>query len=407
MVGKVTKTFMVLGGSAGQIPAIRLAKTLGFQTLVTDMNSDALGASEADIFEAVNTINKEASLEIAKQYNICGAMTISSDIAVPTVCYINEKLNLSNQGIGISENVTDKALMRGKFKEFNVMSPEYFVYEKQDDLEAFSLRIAHFLEKESFIVKPTDSSGSRGVAKITNLDELEAAIQNAMKFTRNDKVIVEQFIEGIEIGAQGFSLNGEMWKCYVHNDTISKNMIPIGHSFPYLGEGDVIDKIMSECSKALQALGIENGPSNIDIILTSENIPYIIEIGARIGATKLPDIVKYHSGWDLIEATIHQSTGETVSFKEKELRAVAVEMIYFEECGKVQLIDSYDDLIEKYEPLEYELTLQENEQVQSLKSGVDVYGYVICEGETATEAEKSCSEFIQALKEKIHLKKEG
>lgn len=397
---------MILGGSIGQIPAIRLAKKLGFQTLVTDMNANSIGASEADIFKAVNTVDKKASLVVAKQYDVCGAMTISSDIAVPTVCYINEHLNLPNQGIGIGENVTDKALMRAKFEAFNVKSPAYFVYKKQNDLNGFSLKLAPFLKKEAFIVKPTDSSGSRGVTKITQLSELKDAIQKAMKFTRNDKVIVEQFIEGIEIGAQSFSVNSEMIKCFVHNDSTSSNMIPVGHSFPYKGEKIVTERIKKECAKALKALGIENGPSNIDLILTARNEPYIIEIGARIGATKLPDIVKYHTGWDLISATIYQSSGQSVSFEEKESRAVAVEMIYFEESAKVQWIDEYNDLIEKYTPLEYDLTLQLNEKIQSLQSGVDVYGYVICEGKTVEIAEESCRAFIQELKDRIHLEKE-
>ena len=399
------KPYMILGGSIGQVPAIVTSKKLGFETIVIDRDETAVGANYADIFEAVNTIDIEAATAVAKKYNVAGTMTISSDIAVPTVCAINEALHLPNQGVGIGLNVTDKAVMRKLFEQHNVKSPKFIAYHKDEPFENLKKQISSLLQHGSYIVKPTDSSGSRGVTRITSIEQLQQAVEYAMSFTRNDKIVVEQFIEGVEVGAQSFMINGEMVKCFIHNDKVSKNMIPIGHSFPFVGEKTLIAEIHEQCAIAMKALGIVNGPANIDIIVTPSNEAYVIEIGARIGATKLPEIVEAYSNWDIITNTILLSVGQTVALNESGHVPVAVEMLYFEEEQIVDHIEDIQSIIEQFEPLSFEMNIEPGQAIRPLRSGVDVYGFVICQGESAQDAELNCERFIQAIKSKINFKK--
>ena len=62
-------------------------------------------------------------------------------------------------------------------------------------------------------------------------------------------------------------------------------MIPVGHSFPIIGfTNDELIQIENDIKKAVDVLGIKDGPSNIDLIVDSkDNTVKIIEIGARIG----------------------------------------------------------------------------------------------------------------------------
>lgn len=391
---------MILGGSTGQIGAIKAAKELGFKTLVLDVNPNAIGFKHADYVEVVSTTNKFRAEKLAREYNISGVMTMSSDIAVPTACYINEKLGLSNQGENISEAVTDKAIMREAFKRAGVSTPSYFYYLDGENLEEIKIQVLEILNKKNMIVKPSDSSGSRGVSVIKDIVDLDNAVKYALSFTRNNKVVIEEFIEGIEIGAQCFSIDGKMELCFVHNDSLSSNMVPVGHSFPSkLSEKELAD-VKSECDQAIKSLGIQNGPSNIDIIIDKKGIPYIIEIGARIGATKLPELVKYHTGIDLIKLTILLSMGEDVVIPSPSNIPVAAQMLYFEKSLEVNykrhLINS---IIELLEPLEYNIELVEGKQdVKSLKSGIDAYGFIIFEGQTVNDAEKKCNEIIDDIK---------
>ena len=89
---------------------------------------------------------------------------------------------------------------------------------------------------------------------------------------------------------------------YCHNDTATEkpNCTPIGHYFP----AKLIDKEIrlteKIVAKAINALGIVDAVANIDLMLVDEE-PYIIEIGARIGATCLPENIGYYLGCDVYE----------------------------------------------------------------------------------------------------------
>lgn len=376
---------------------------MGFKVLVIDQDPKAIGFEYAAYYEVVDTTDFEGALIVAQKYNIIGSMTISSDIAVPTVCYINQTLGLPNQGDKVSELAYDKVLMREAFTKGNVSSPEFTYYEQGKQLENLRIDVQNMLINHPVIAKPADSSGSRGVSKVKTLSELDEAINKAMSFSKNGKIIVEKFIEGIEIGAQSFSRNGNMEVCFVHNDKVTNNMVPIGHSFPLTLSSEVKKNVEDECVKALSSLGINNGPSNIDIIVDRNNTPYIIEIGARIGATKLPELVNYYTGIDLIKHTIYLASGENVPIEKGFEVPIAVEMLSFAESGLVESIEDYSDLIKKYDPLELNLDLEIGSQINEITSGIDVYGYVFCKGKDAKEAEINCTLFIDELKNKINI----
>lgn len=75
------------------------------------------------------------------------------------------------------------------------------------------------------MVKPTDSSGSKGVSKVNNIDELKKALDYAFSFSRNKRIIAEEFIDNEkgDIHGDGFVINGELfflpWRSYIqqHN----------------------------------------------------------------------------------------------------------------------------------------------------------------------------------------------
>ncbi|OZI13490.1 hypothetical protein CEW92_01260 [Bacillaceae bacterium SAS-127] len=386
--------FLILGGGVGQLPAIQKAQALGMNAVVVSNDPHCIGASIADYFECVDTTDFEGVEQVARQYKVVGSMTMSNDVAVPTSCYVNEKLNLPMQGKALIQLATDKYLMREKFATHQVNSPKFYQIRDSDDLTFVKHKLKSALKTESFIVKPNDSSGSRGVSRITTSEELDEAVQYAVGFSRNKSVIVEEFIDGIEIGAQTFSVDGKVIYCFVHNDKVS-NMVPIGHSFPSVYTKEQVSRIEEECEKALTSLGIENGPSNIDIIIDSDGVPFVIEVGARLGATKLPELVMLHSDIDLTTLTIQLASGQKVEcLPVTQNEAVAVEMITVDQDGIIEKIGDVSSLVRKYQPVDFELRLSEKQKITKLKSGQDQYGHVIFTGTSAVEAEEKCAEFI-------------
>ncbi|PAQ12880.1 hypothetical protein CD798_17385 [Bacillaceae bacterium SAOS 7] len=386
--------FLILGGSVGQLPAIEKAQELGMNAVVVSNDPHCIGASVADYFACVDTTDFEGVEQVARQYNVVGSMTMSNDVAVPVSCYVNEKLNLPMQGEEITYVVADKYRMRQKYAAYQVNSPQFYQISDSDHLAFIKHELQPLLKTKSFIVKPNDSSGSRGVRKITKIDELDAAVLHAMSFSPSKKVIVEEFIEGIELGALTFSVDGKMIYCFIHNDKVLQ-MVQIGHSFPHMFSSDQEIKIQKECEKALASLGIKNGPCLLDIMLDSNGIPFIIEAGARLSAHKLPEIVEIYSGIDLVTLTVQLASGQKVECPPvTKNEAVAVEMITFDQDGIIKKIGDLSSLIQKYQPADFELRLSEKQKITKLKSSQDHYGYVIFIGENVVEVEGKCTQFI-------------
>ena len=157
----------------------------------------------------MDTVDYESVKAVAEKYGIVGSMTISSDIAVPTVCRVNEALGLPVQGYGIADAVTDKGLMRKRFLENKVASPAFFEVTNLDDLYEIRGVLEARFESSPFMVKPSDSSEAE-VSRIDHIKDLPGAYEEALRFSRNGKVVIEEYIDGLEIGAQAFSIGGEM-----------------------------------------------------------------------------------------------------------------------------------------------------------------------------------------------------
>ena len=60
------------------------------------------------------------------------------------------------------------------------------------------------------MIKPVDSSGSKGINKLTNVDQLKDFIEDALSYSREKRIIIEEFIEkdGYQISGDAFSVDG-------------------------------------------------------------------------------------------------------------------------------------------------------------------------------------------------------
>ena len=156
------KTIFILGASRLQVPAIKKAREKGLFVYALDYDPNAVGIQYADKFLEISTIDKEAVLKAAFEYEPDFIITSTSDMPVRTVSWVNEKLGRPND-ISYEGAIyaTDKIAMRNRMKECGVPIPEYHEIKNLDDfLEAASKM------PERFILKPADNAASRGVVLI-------------------------------------------------------------------------------------------------------------------------------------------------------------------------------------------------------------------------------------------------
>lgn len=310
------KKILLLGGSAQQVVAIEKAKELGYYTVLCDYLDDNPGQFVADKFYLVSTTDKDAILDVAEKENIDGILAYASDPAAPTAAYVAEKLHLPSNPYKSVEILCNK----DKFREFlslnNFCTPKAKGYEDVNDV---LVDIENNYYKFPVILKPTDSSGSKGVIKCNNVQDIKNDFQYSMSFSRCKRVIIEEYIDkyGYQIAGDGLSIGGNLvFRCFANDHFDSKSVnpfVPVSASFPYNMTDDVQKKIHNELQRLLKLLNMNNCTYNFDIRIDANYNVYLMEVAPRDGGNYIPQIIKYATGVDLIDYSVRMAMGEDVS----------------------------------------------------------------------------------------------
>lgn len=396
---KLKEKLLLLGASYYQIPAIIAAQKLGYHVIALDKNPQAAGNKFADEAYNIDIVDISGVIAFAKANNVKGVFTMQSDIAVPCVGAVNDHLGLSGIGYETACICSDKVATRQTLQKAGILQPKYEIVSDLDAAINVTSNIGF-----PCIVKAPDSSGSRGITKVESIEGVEAAFIEAKAYSRSNYLLIEEFIEGIEMGAQTFSSNGQCRMVLLHNDTVSSPpyMIPVGHSFPIKLDGDLKIEAEKSICAAVCALGIHDGPSNVDIILGKDGKARIIEIGARIGATCLPELVYYHTGINWIEEAIKVVMGESPNLSPSHYQIVAARILEAYSDGILCNVMPDEELLKDRHLIEWEIVPEIGEYVSKLRKGPDRIGKVIATGKNVDEAERFVEKFQKRLKLSIN-----
>ena len=116
----------------------------------------------------------------------------ATDYGILTVARIAETMNLPGISYEIAKTVKNKYLIRKKISQ----NKELQFFELDTEEKALQLREQI---RYPVIVKPCDGSGSKGVEKVENREGLLEAFQEAYRFSKSKKVLVEDFFVGKKV----------------------------------------------------------------------------------------------------------------------------------------------------------------------------------------------------------------
>lgn len=302
------KKIAIIGGSYLQLPAVLKAKEMGYEVHCFSWADGAVCAEKADFFYPISIIEKKEILKECLRIGIDGITTIASDVAVLTVNYVASKMGLISNPDEYSEVTTNKYLMRECFLRNNIPSPKFTIARK-DNLQ--HIKNLNF----PIIVKPTDRSGSRGVEKVFNNDQLVKAIERAQKESFSGDAIIEEYITGREISVESISYEGQHYILQITDKvtTGAPYFVELEHHQPSTLPEEIQIEVKSIVLNALDALNIKYGASHSELKITDNNDIKVIEIGARMGGDFIgSNLVTLSTGYDFLEGVIKVAMGEFV-----------------------------------------------------------------------------------------------
>ena len=387
------KRLLIIGASHLQLPAIQKAKEMGLYVGVVDFNPDAVGISAADEYFNISTIDEEGVYQAARKFRADGIMTLATDMPMRSVAYAANKLGLVGISYDTAIKATDKGEMIKAFEASNVEHPWYYILSSLDELETVENRITF-----PCISKPVDNAGSRGVMLVHSRGELNEAVKYSSLNGRNGGVIIEEYLEGSEVSVEIIVVDGTVHILQITDKltTGAPHFVEMGHSQPSQLEDENIDAIRDLAVRAVRAVGINNGPAHVEIMLTKKG-PRMIELGARMGGDCITTLlVPLSTGIDMIKATIDICLGDVPDLEYKFHKGSAIRYLR-QSHGTIQKIEGVETA-KSYEGVKQVTFVKEiGDSVKNINSSVDRIGYVIAQAESAVQAVNCCEMAINSI----------
>ncbi|MCR5122822.1 MAG: ATP-grasp domain-containing protein [Ruminococcus sp.] len=342
------KKLLLLGGSAQQVVAIETAKRLGYYTVVCDYLTDNPGQYVADKFYLVSTTDKKAVLEVAEKEQIDGVIAYASDPAAPTAAYVAEQMGLPTNPYKSVDILCNKDKFRKFLSENGFACPTAKGFSHPEEAAA---------EKDNFdypiIIKPVDSSGSKGVTILHTSEGFEEAVDFAFSFSRAKRIIVEKYIvrkHEYLIGGDIFVNDGKViiWGLMNCFRTHSTNpLVPGGKIFPALLDADDLDRAKATLQELVTKLDIKSGCMNIELEIDKDNNVYLLDIGPRAGGNMIPIQLSAIFGVDIVEMSVLAAMGEPINAEPKVVIPYCTHyVLHSDNDGVYERID-FSDEIEK------------------------------------------------------------
>jgi biotin carboxylase len=373
------KKILIMGAGIYQVPLIKKAKQLGHKVIVVSPEGNYPGLKLVDEIISLDTRDHLGVLEHAARIGIDAVLTTGTDVAVPTIGYLVDKLGLAGTGFEAAQRSMDKALMKQCFAEHGVQTAPFKVVETLEELTKEAIEMGF-----PVMVKAVDSSGSRGITQVLIREELEVAYISAKAVSKYNKVIVEKYLNGFEMGGQAVIVENDVVEVFLHSDEVTPPPIsaPIGHAMPLSLKTELYSKIKELVKKAVQGLGIKSTISNIDIMVV-DNEPYILEIGARMGATCLAENISIYAGFDAYEFIIKLALGMTPVLPENFTKQPnAALLLRVEKSGKIKNIAIPESTLQHPNLIDLSLDVGIGDEVKKFKVGPDRVGQVIVKADS-------------------------
>ncbi|AZZ97415.1 ATP-grasp domain-containing protein [Pseudoalteromonas sp. R3] len=329
---------------------------------------------ELDLFGAPQS-SYEQFATFFSQHNLNGIFTMREQL-IPWVEQACVKSSLKHNGLECAIACRDKLIMRTRLTEAGIPQPFFVDGRHIEDMTQIRFPV---------VVKPSAGAGSIGVIKANNEQELKAAIEltqtsNSRSLDKEslyvDKggIIVEEYVQGEELVCDTFSVDGKLEFISIGNkgDCQGPYFEKSIYQVPAQLDATLKARIVTTVERALTAVGLRNGPSHTELRVCN-GIPYIIEVGARVGGSGVPaELIRLSSGIELFEACFKLATGcalDPATFQSKKSKYAGNYVIPLGTGG----------FFTGYQGLEWVNSVAQTQRVvTNYKQGDYVPGYPLC-----------------------------
>ncbi|MFN3357136.1 MAG: ATP-grasp domain-containing protein [Pseudomonas sp.] len=243
-----------------------------------------------------------ASVECFQPYFIIAG----AETGVPLADLLNERLQLPYH------NDFDKTeARRNKYDMIQCVAQAQLSAARQFAAASWALADTWIREHGRFpvVIKPLASAGADGVFVCVDRKACEVAVGKLLGTTNklnlpNTQVLIQEYLAGVEYVVNMVSLNGQSLVTEVvrYQKQRTKEGGILYDIDELIGSDSAVYPVLVDYTRSvLRCLGIRNGPSHAEVMLTAEG-PKLVEIAARTDGILHPGVSRQTTGLGQIEA---------------------------------------------------------------------------------------------------------
>jgi biotin carboxylase len=303
--------FISIGAGKNQLPLILKSKELGLKVIAVDNNRDAVGFRYSDIkiIQSVQDFRKiyATILKLYLDEPIVGVGVRSYGKAVLTASYIAEKFQLIGNNFTVLKKFYNKKLMKAFLGENGISVPTSYTWKNLKEFPKLVSEVSY-----PCILKPVDNIAKLGIEVFQNEQALLSRLTQLKP--KNDRFLLEEFIEGDEVTVLGFVQNRKFTLVSISDKITTKfpPFLELSHRLPTVHE-KIKGELRLLCQNIAQLTGLENSPIVAEFKVTTRGQIYLIEIMPEIGGEYLADyLIPEFYEYDYFKNYVNLLTGNPI-----------------------------------------------------------------------------------------------
>ena len=302
-----------------------------------------------------------------------------------------ERMGLRFHPAAAARAASNKLLARERFRASGMLLPKF----RRMRLADAPVADINF----PCVLKPLDSSASRGVIRANNQEEFRAAAERIAKMQSGD-LIVEDYIPGREFALEGIVTAGKL-------QTLALFDKPDPLEGPYFEETiyltpsrqpeELRRQIRETAQAAVTALGLTDGPVHAEMRVNEHGV-WILEAAARPIGGLCARVLRFAAPFVTLEQLLlRHALGEDVSSAALAPGSHGVMMIPIPHAGVYRGVRGLDNARRVPGVEDIVITAKEGQEMLPLPEGSAYLGFLFFRGASADTVEKGLREAHQRL----------
>jgi biotin carboxylase len=337
--------------------------------------------------------------ELAATAPIDAVLGVDEDTAL-TAAAISAALGLPHNPVDSMRAVRDKTWMRTLLDAAGVPAPSGREFSLDDLPDRVATEVPY-----PCVLKPTFLSGSRGVIRADDPDELTVAWERIARIleepdvarrggTAARRILIEEFLPGAEVALEGVVTKGVLTTLAIFDK-------PDPLEGPYFEETIYVTpsrlpaferrEVERVTASAAAALGLQHGPVHAELRVHNGR-PAVIEIAARSIGGLCSRALRFGAGLSLEEVVLRHALGMDPEPPARETSAAGVMMIPIPRTGKLVAVRGVSRAKTVPGIQDVVITIPQGQRVVALPEGSRYLGFLFSRAASPEGAEQALRE---------------